>query len=553
MPRDNRNKRNGGAGPSRRQSLAVPQDILAAQDDTPLQTFIDRPSVDKWHGDDGWDGPPIPPLPKQPRPPPKPSVDPALQRWLLNLRDIYLRLLLWRDGCGGVDAELCPRCGASPNPIYRCEDCFGGRLLCEACCLEKHREDPLHIIYEWTSGYFKKTLLKNLGQRIQLGHPPHEICDTPYAGYRDFTVVHENGIHEVAVDFCGCEKHHHSDEPYVQLLRAGWYPATEIQPQTCATFAVLDRFQLEAVQAKTSAYNFYTVLEKLTDATGVKPPDRYQVFLRMAREYCHLLMLKRVGRGHDSTGVWGTEAGELAVACPACPRPGVNLPEGWENALPGDRALYILFLAMDACFRLKRRMVSSELKDPGLGTGWAYMVESALYRRYLLGVTDQKEMSTCSGLAALNYANTKFSKGYSTTGVGMGVCARHEFVQANGVGDLQKGERYANMDYIFASILRHKDPRQRHLISPRLRVKSWGDTADATSDLWGDHIRKPRNTAGPPGTGGYSPRSSAVPSAPLGTLGITLHIRHSTGSQKKLEKNEIIRIKPFDLPLSVNT
>ncbi len=47
---------------------------------------------------------------------------------------------------------------------------------------------------------------------------------------------------------------------------------------------------------------------------------------------------------------------------------------------------------MDACFRLKHRMVSSELKDPGLGTGWAYMAESAPYCRYLLGVTDQKEV-----------------------------------------------------------------------------------------------------------------------------------------------------------------
>jgi hypothetical protein len=51
-------------------------------------------------------------------------------------------------------------------------------------------------------------------------------------------------------------------------------------------------------------------------------------------------------------------------------------------------------------------------------------------------------MSTCSGLAALDYANTKFSRGYAATGVGLGVCARHEFVQKNGAGDLQKGERY---------------------------------------------------------------------------------------------------------------
>jgi hypothetical protein len=104
-------------------------------------------------------------------------------------------------------------------------------------------------------------------------------------------------------------------------------------------------------------------------------------------------------------------------------------------------------------------MISSEIKDPGLGTGWAYVTENPPYRHYLLTVIEQKEvrtelvsglffffdnnvqMSTCSGLAALDYANTKFSRGYSTTGVGMGVCARHEFVQANGVGDLQKGER----------------------------------------------------------------------------------------------------------------
>lgn len=74
-------------------------------------------------------------------------------------------------------------------------------------------------------------------------------------------------------------------------------------------------------------------------------------------------------------------------------------------------------------------------------------------------------MSTCTGLAALDYANTKFSRGYSTTGVGMGVCARHEFVLPNGVGDLQAGERYANMDYIIGLILRHLHPLLRKILS----------------------------------------------------------------------------------------
>ncbi|KAJ7630159.1 hypothetical protein B0H17DRAFT_1217935 [Mycena rosella] len=291
--------------------------------------------------------------------------------------------------------------------------------------------------------------------------------------YNEFVMLHENGIHNVKIDYCGCEKREEAGALYIQLLRAGYYPASEDRPQTAATFAVLDKFHIHTLQAKTTAYDFYAVLERLTDNTGVKPPNRYQVFLRMARQYRHLMMLKRAGRGHDPSGVFGTASGELAIGCPVCPDPKVNLPEGWENAPPEDRYLYVWFLALDACFRLKRRMISSEAKDPGLGTGWGYVMENAPYRHFLLTVTDQKEMSTCSGLAALDYANTKFSRGYSTTGVGMGVCARHEFVQANGVGDLQKGERFANMDYIFGSILRHKDPRIRKVVSYDIVCQWW--------------------------------------------------------------------------------
>ncbi|KAJ7732736.1 hypothetical protein DFH07DRAFT_968305 [Mycena maculata] len=184
-------------------------------------------------------------------------------------------------------------------------------------------------------------------------------------------------------------------------------------------------------------------------------------------------MLERGGRGHAPDGVQGTKPGELAVLCPCCPHPGINIPDGWENAPTEDQFLYILFLALDACFRLKRRLVSSEQKDPSLGIGWAYLVKSVPYRGFLRTCTDQKEMNTCSGLAALDHANTKFSRGYSSTGVGMGVCARHEFVQANGVGDLQKGERYVNMDYIFASILRHKDHRLLKIISYDIVCQWW--------------------------------------------------------------------------------
>lgn len=56
----------------------------------------------------------------------------------------------------------------------------------------------------------------------------------------------------------------------------------------------------------------------------------------MVREWRHLKMLKRSGRGHDPSGVAGTKAGQLAVLCPACPQPDINLPLGWDSS-PKDK------------------------------------------------------------------------------------------------------------------------------------------------------------------------------------------------------------------------
>ncbi|KAJ7840610.1 hypothetical protein B0H14DRAFT_3458005 [Mycena olivaceomarginata] len=383
----------------------------------------------------------------------KPS-DPALHRFRAR-RDTYLGALLYRAGRMRADIELCRSCRdpmAEPT---------------------RHIDNPLHCVERWNGQFFEACSLKALGLRVQLGHLPHERCPEPLEAHTAFVVLHTNGIHEVAVDVYDCEHRVAAGPPEVQMLRMGWFPATDDRPRTCTTLSCLSLFLLNTWQAKTTAYDFYKMLEKLTDNTGAKLPNRYHAFLRMAREYRHLQMLKRAGRGHDPTGVEGTKPGELAIRCPCCPRPGVNLPENWEDVPPEDAFLYILFLAMDACFRLKRRMVSSELKDPSLADGLAYLVESGPYRGWLLTMTDQKEMSTCSGLAALDYANTKYSRGYSATGVGMGVCARHEFVQPNGVGDLQKGERYANMDYIFASLLRHWHQQLKKFVSYDIVCQWW--------------------------------------------------------------------------------
>ena len=108
------------------------------------------------------------------------------------------------------------------------------------------------------------------------------------------------------------------------------------------------------------------------------------------------------------------------------------------------RFIYTLFLALDACFHLKHLLVLSEKKDPGLGTGLAYLVEDVKYRKYLLTITDQKEISTCTGFAALDHANNNHGSGYATLGAGVCCCARYKLIEKNRVRDLQKGERSVN-------------------------------------------------------------------------------------------------------------
>ncbi|KAG9316896.1 hypothetical protein JVU11DRAFT_2972 [Chiua virens] len=182
------------------------------------------------------------------------------------------------------------------------------------------------------------------------------------------------------------------------------------------------------------------------------PQDHYEQFMRIIREWCHLKMLKRCGCGHDPTGSEGTQEGECVVLCPACPQPGKNLPEDWDKVPKDKEWLYALFVAIDANFRLKRRSVSKDAIDPSLSRGWAYFVEELSYKLYISDHSDMRqEKSTCTNHNAVNNVDTKLTVGLASTGVGSVCCARHEMKLPGAVGDLQKGERYVNMDYLFFS------------------------------------------------------------------------------------------------------
>ncbi|KAF8337834.1 hypothetical protein F5887DRAFT_890334 [Amanita rubescens] len=366
----------------------------------------------------------------------------------IRQREAYLEEMINHEGRGYNPPDQCPDC-CNGLAIYQCrQDCFGQDLLCQACIVHRHALLPFHRVRQWNGKHFIPTSLKALGLSIQLNHRGQSRCLNPETCAL-FTVIDVDAIHSVRVNFCACG--HGAQSCHVQLLRAGLFPVTSEDPKTAITFRTLELFEILSYESKVSIFEYHHTLMRLTDNTGMnKPPDRYSAFNRSIRIWRHLKMLKRTGRGHDPDGVANTKEGECGLLCPACPQPGINLPDGWESAAPEKRWLYSLFLGLDANFRLKRKDVSNDRRDGSLSLGWSYFVPNEPYKEHLA----KKELivvqkSNCSRHDAVNLSSSKPGQSHAATGVGTVECVRHNMKRPNAVGDLQKGERYCNMDYLF--------------------------------------------------------------------------------------------------------
>ncbi|KAJ7182634.1 hypothetical protein C8R43DRAFT_1116267 [Mycena crocata] len=394
------------------------------------------------------------------------SSDDPMAKWR-DMKQFFLDETVRREGLG--DSLHDPKCALCQKPVggdvraprfFRCKDC-GEFLQCKQCCLERHQPSPLHLVEEWQGAFWKRTTLLDLGLVYQVGHEGGP-CTRPALPMRTMVVIDTTGVHSVHFHYCGCRRGGKTANELEQLMRGGWYPASLTDPGTCATFNVLDLFRLLNVVGNLNVHDFIRSLERRTDgltASGMRwMPDRYRAFSRMQRQWAFLQRLRRAGRAHDEAGVDATALGELTPICWACPHDLRNLPPDWRNVDPKYRLvfrvfLYMLLLAVDANFKLKNRIRANERYDPSLGPGWGAFVEPTGYKDHLKNYVAETDISTCIAFAALLQKDTRLTTGLRTSGVGGCVCARHECVRPNGLGDLQKGERYANMDYIVMSCL----------------------------------------------------------------------------------------------------
>ncbi len=112
-----------------------------------------------------------------------------------------------------------------------------------------------------------------------------------------------------------------------------WYPASQHRVQYVHHLPALKLMHTFLLLGKILTYDMYRSIERLTNNTGIQMArSRYRPTMRCLTQWRHLKALKRGGRAHSNEGASGTLNGELAILCPSCPHPGINLPTDWDMA-----------------------------------------------------------------------------------------------------------------------------------------------------------------------------------------------------------------------------
>ena len=221
--------------------------------------------------------------------PPPPNYNASKQTKMLswlNYRSQILDELLRHDGLQDYPSPPpCSNCLDDPG-LYRCLDCSAIPLYCDVCIVSRHDWLPLHrievrlhypppslshvtLLQVWSDGFYQRTTLLELGHSFYIGHH-HTPCPSPDSSFRKIIVIDLSGAHRINVQFCACVRGPGCVEPYRQLLRMRWYPASLDRPRTAFTFDLLDAYHKITLQGKLNLYDFYTAVLQRSDNCGRK-------------------------------------------------------------------------------------------------------------------------------------------------------------------------------------------------------------------------------------------------------------------------------------------
>jgi len=104
--------------------------------------------------------------------------------------------------------------------------------------------------------------------------------------------------------------------------------------------------------------------------------DRYRELIRVSRQMRKLQVSKHFGAVYRTS----TDQGNLAIFCPSCPQPGINLPPDWKD-LPNW--VTRRSITVDGNFHADHIKMRRPDMDVMLTNGQGYMVEAVGYEEYI--------------------------------------------------------------------------------------------------------------------------------------------------------------------------
>lgn len=156
--------------------------------------------------------------------------------------------------------------------LYKCQDCVQLPMLCRSCILKEHAHTPFHKAQVWEKDkrYWFTQSIARVGLILNLGHGGQK-CRDARDQPRQMVAVHEGGLTSIPVHFCLCaDKGTGIAVPEsIQLLEAGFWPGSWLEPRTMFTLGVLDEHAILSRSAALSTDAFWKYLVRNTD--GVDP------------------------------------------------------------------------------------------------------------------------------------------------------------------------------------------------------------------------------------------------------------------------------------------
>lgn len=129
-----------------------------------------------------------------------------------------------------------------------------------------------------------------------------------------------------------------------------------------------------------STLSFFTVTAH--NDLGTSTPDLMREFRRVSHQWSYLIAMR-------DSGTHGTgEEGPGCVRCPACPQPGINIEENWQDTRPESQWWLVRrYIHFDANFRLTmmKKEKQSTLDSP-LWKDGDFFANPVQYRGYLASV-----------------------------------------------------------------------------------------------------------------------------------------------------------------------